>query len=216
MNKFEQELTGVKARVMEMGALAERTVAWASNALITRDRAVIAEVLAAEEKLDRFQVEIDSEAIRLITIYTPTAKDLRFLLMVVRINTELERIGDQAVNNCEYVEMFLSDPPPRPLNDLSRMTEITCQMVHDALQAFDQEDVQKAGQVVTLDDEVDSLDRQVFKDLLTDRTDDPELIKRCMSLILLARSLERIADHAVNICEEVIYLVKGEDVRHQT
>jgi phosphate transport system protein len=216
MNKFEQELMGVKARVMEMGALTERMVAWASNALITRDRAVVAEVLAAEEKLDRFQVEIDSEAIRLITIYTPTAKDLRFLLMVVRINTELERIGDQAVNNCEYVEMFLSDPPPSPLNDLSRMTEITCQMVHDALQAFDQEDVQKAGQVVTLDDEVDSLDRQVFKDLLTDRTDDAELIKRCMSLILLARSLERIADHAVNICEEVVYLVKGEDVRHQT
>ena len=216
MNKFEQELMDVKARVMEMGALTERMVAWASNALITRDRAVVAEVLAAEEKLDRFQVEIDSEAIRLITIYTPTAKDLRFLLMVVRINTELERIGDQAVNNCEYVEMFLSDPPPRPLNDLSRMTEITCQMVHDALEAFDQEDVQKAGQVVTLDDEVDSLDRQVFKDLLTDRTDDSELIKRCMSLILLARSLERIADHAVNICEEVVYLVKGEDVRHQT
>lgn len=216
MNKFEQELMDVKARVMEMGALTERMVAWASNALITRDRAVVAEVLAAEEKLDRFQVEIDSEAIRLITIYTPTAKDLRFLLMVVRINTELERIGDQAVNNCEYVEMFLSDPPPRPLNDLSRMTEITCQMVHDALEAFDQEDVQKAGQVVTLDDDVDSLDRQVFKDLLTDRTDDSELIKRCMSLILLARSLERIADHAVNICEEVVYLVKGEDVRHQT
>ena len=215
MKKFEQELTDVKVRVMEMGALAERMVAWASDALVKHDRAIIAEVLAAEEKLDRFQIEIDSEAVRLITIYTPTAKDLRFLLMVARINTELERIGDHAVNNCEYVEMFLSDPPPRPLHNLSRMTEITCQMMHGALQSFDQEDVQHAKQVITLDDEVDALNRQTFKDLLTDRTDDPDLIKRCMSLSLMAGSLERIADHAVNICEEVVYLVKGEDVRHQ-
>ena len=122
MKKFEQELADVRRRVMEMGALAEQMVAWSSDALVKRDRAIVAEVLAAEDKLDRFQIEIDSEAIRLITIYTPTAKDLRFLLMVVRINTELERIGDQAVNNCEYVEMFLSDPPQRPLDDLSRMT----------------------------------------------------------------------------------------------
>jgi phosphate transport system protein len=216
MKKFEQELAGVKQRVMEMGALAERMVAWASDALIKRDRAIIAEVLAAEERVDRFQVEIDGEAIRLITVYTPTAKDLRFLLMVTRINTELERIGDQAVNNCEYVEMFLSDPPPRPLKDLSRMTDVTCRMVHGAIQAFEREDVERARQVVALDDEVDGLNRQTFGDLLTDRTDDPDFIKRCMSLILLARSLERIADHAVNMCEEVIYLVKGEDVRHQT
>jgi len=216
MHRFEQELAGIKQRVMDMGALAERMVAWASTALIKHDRAVIAEVLAAEEKLDRFQVEIDSEAIRLITIYTPTAKDLRFLLMVVRINTELERIGDQAVNNCEYVEMVVSDPPPRALLDLTRMTDITCQMMHDALQAFDREDVAKAAQVVAMDDTVDSLNRQTFEDLLTDGTWDPELIRRSMSLGLLARSLERVADHAVNICEEVIYLVKGEDVRHQT
>lgn len=216
MKKFEQELASLKQRVMEMGALAESMIAWASDSLIKRDRAIIAQVLAAEEKLDRLQVEIDSEAIRLITIYTPIAKDLRFLLMVVRINTELERIGDQAVNNCEYVEMFLSDPPPRPLNDLSSMTDITCGMVHDALQAFDQEDLQKARQVLKLDDAVDRLNALTFRDLLADRTDDPDVIKRCMSLILLARSLERIADHATNICEEVVYVVQGEDIRHQT
>jgi phosphate transport system protein len=201
---------------MEMGALTESMIAWASDALIKRDRAIVQQVLAGEVKLDRFQVEIDSEAIRLITIYTPIAKDLRFLLMVVRINTELERIGDQAVNNCEYVEMFLSDPPPRPLYDISRMTEIACRMIHGALEAFDKEDVQSAEHAVTLDDEVDALNRQTFSDLLSDRTDDPDLVKRCMSLILLARSIERIADHAVNVCEEVIYLVKGEDIRHQT
>jgi phosphate transport system protein len=216
MKKFEHELAAVRNRVLEMGGHAERMVAWSSDALIKRDRSIIAKVLEAEDTLDRFQVEIDGEAVRLITVYTPTAKDLRFLLMVVRINTEIERIGDQAVNNCEYVEMFLSDPPPKPLHDLSRMTEITCEMVHGALHAFAHEDLPKAQHVVTLDDQVDALNRQTFSDLLLDRTDDADLVKRSMSLILLARSLERIADHAVNICEEVVYLVKGEDIRHKT
>ena len=136
MRKFELELDSLKSRLLEMGEVAERMVARASEALVQRDRKIVADVLAGEETLDRFQVEIDGEAVRLITVYTPTAKDLRFLLMVVRINTEIERIGDQAVNNCEYVEMFLSNPPARPLHDLSRMTDIACEMVHGALAAF--------------------------------------------------------------------------------
>jgi phosphate transport system protein len=215
MKKFEHELVALKQRVMEMGALAESMVAMASDALLKRDRGIIAEVRATEERVDRLQLEIDGEAVRLITIYAPTAKDLRFLLMVVRINTELERIGDQAVNNCEYVEMFLSDPSPQPLSDISRMTDITCGMLHDALLAFDKEDIAKARFVLKLDDAVDALNAQTFRDLLTDRRDDADLVTRSMSLILLARSIERIADHATNICEEVIYLVEGEDVRHK-
>ena len=216
MQKFEHELTAIKARLLEMGEQAERMVSWASDALLKRDRALVTKVIEAEEVLDRFQVQIEGEAIRLITIYTPTAKDLRFLLMVVRISTELERIADQAVNNSEYVKMFLSDPPPTMLRDLSRMTEITCEMVHGALHALAHEDLTMAERVATLDDQVDALDRQTFSDLLLERSDDPDLLKRSMSLILFARSLERIADHAVNICEEVVYLVKGEDIRHQT
>ncbi len=216
MRKFELELDSLKSRLLEMGEVAERMVARASEALVQRDRKIVADVLAGEETLDRFQVEIDGEAVRLITVYTPTAKDLRFLLMVVRINTEIERIGDQAVNNCEYVEMFLSNPPARPLHDLSRMTDIACEMVHGALAALASEDVEMARRVVALDDQVDALNRQTFTDLLVDGADnDPEMIKRSMSLILLARSLERIADHAENICEEVVFLVKGEDIRHQ-
>ncbi len=215
MRKFELELDSLKNRLLEMGQVAERMVARASEALVQRDRKIVADVLAGEERLDRFQVEIDGEAVRLITVYTPTAKDLRFLLMVVRINTEIERIGDQAVNNCEYVEMFLSNPPARPLHDLSRMTDIACEMVHGALAAFASEDVDMARRVVALDDQVDALNRQTFTDLLADSADDPDTVKRSMSLILLARSLERIADHAENICEEVVFLVKGEDIRHQ-
>jgi phosphate transport system protein len=216
MKKFEQELETLKQRVMEMGEVAESMVAWASTALVGRDRALIQKVQANEPKLDRYQLEIDSEAIRLITIYTPIAKDLRFLLMVARINSELERIGDQALNNSEYVLLLLSAPPAQTLRDISRMSEITRGMVHDALQAFHDEDTERAQQVLKADDEVDALNSQTFRDLLTDKSVGLDTINQGMTLILLARSLERIADHATNICEEVIYLVKGEDIRHQT
>lgn len=215
MKKFEQELESLKRQVMEMGEVAESMVAWASAALVERDREMIQRVIAAEPRLDRFQIEIDSEAIRLITVYSPIAKDLRFLLMVIRINSELERIGDQALNNCEYVELLLSAPPAQPLRDLSRMFNVTRGMVHDALQAFNDEDIERARQVLRADDEVDTLNGQTFRDLLTDKSTNQEILNQCMNLILVARSVERIADHATNICEEVIYMVKGEDVRHQ-
>lgn len=216
MKKFEQELDNLKQQVKEMGEVAEQMVVWASAAMIERDRAIIQQVLITEPKLDRFQVDIDREAIRLITVYSPIAKDLRFLLMVVRINTELERIGDQALNNCEYVEQLLSTPPPQPLLDLSKMAEITQKMVHDAFHAFLDEDIERAQRVLKADDEVDALNEQTFRDLLTDTVVNEETINQCMILILIARSLERIADHATNICEEVIYMVKGEDIRHQS
>jgi phosphate transport system protein len=134
--------------------------------------------------------------------------------MVARIDAELERIGDQAVNNCEYVQI-LSASPPAPLSDLSKMSEITRAMVHMALEAFDQEDTEKAQAVLRSDDEVDQLYYQTFSDLIADPSDDEDRLSRSMRLILVARSLERIADHATNICEEVIYMVKSEDVRHQ-
>lgn len=216
MKKFEQELDNLKQQVQGMGELAEQMVDWASAAMVQRDRAIIQQVIAAEPLMDRFQIEIDREAIRLITVYSPIAKDLRFLLMVARINTELERIGDQALNNCEYVEQLLSTPPPQPLLDLSRMADITRTMVRDALHAFLEEDIDRAEQVLKADDEVDALNSQTFRDLLTDTAVNQDTINQCMILILIARSLERIADHATNICEEVIYMVKGEDIRHQT
>ncbi len=214
MKRFELELDALKAKILEMGVVAERMVSRASEALVKRDRAIVADVLEGEETLDRFQVEIDGEAVRLITVYTPTAKDLRFLLMVVRINTELERIGDQAVNNCEYVQT-LSSVGAGPLGDITKMSEITRGMVRNALDAFDQEDIGKAELVLECDDEVDNLYNQTFSDLLEDTADDDDRLSRSMNLILVARSLERIADHATNICEEVIYMVNSEDIRHK-
>jgi phosphate transport system protein len=214
MKKFEQELDSLKRRVMEMGQTTEEMVAKSTAAILDRDPGAIEQVLADEAKLDRFQLEIDGEAVRLITIYTPIAKDLRFLLMVARINAELERIGDQAVNNCEYVQT-MQGAPVGPLSDISRMSDITQGMVRDALAAFDQEDVQMAESVLRNDDEVDQLYNQTFSDLLADPADDADRLSRSMNLILVARSLERIADHATNICEEVIYMVNSEDVRHK-
>lgn len=214
MKQFQQELAQLKQRVVDMGSLAETMVAGASRALIQGERATIQQVRASEPKLDRLQVEIDREAIRLITIYTPVAKDLRFLLMIARINSELERIGDQAVDNCEYVEL-LTVPLP-PLDDLSKMSEIVSGMVHDALRAFQEEDTQRAQAVMKLDDQVDALNARIFRELLEHPAAEPDIRAQCMSLILVARSLERIADHATNICEEVFYLVEAADIRHQT
>jgi len=216
MKKFAQELDSLKRQVMQMGDVAESMVGWAASALADRDRDMIERVRAGEPRLDRFQLDIDSDAIRLITVYTPIAKDLRFLLMVTRIVSELERIGDQALNNVQSVEALLAAPPPQALNDLARMSDVTRLMVHDALEAFHSEDVERAEQVLKADDEVDALNAQTFRDLLSDKAATQEMLNQCMHLILVARSVERIADHATNICEEVIYVVKGEDIRHQT
>jgi phosphate transport system protein len=214
MKQFQQELTALKLRVVGMGQLAASMVAGSSDALVKGERSRIDRVLADEPTLDRFQVEIDGEAIRLMTIYAPVAKDLRFLLMIARINSELERIGDQAVDNCEYLKL-LNNPQP-PLDDLTHMAAIVLGMVHDALQAFQDEDTQRAQAVMRLDDRVDALNAQVFRELLEHPAADAGSRAHSMSLILVARSLERIADHATNICEEVFYLVEGADIRHRT
>jgi phosphate transport system protein len=216
MKKFDQELATLKQRIVEMGALAESMVSGASDALINTNRAAIEQVRTSEPRLDRCQVDIDREAIRLITVYSPVAKDLRLLLMMARINSELERIGDQAVDNCKYVEILPSDPPPKPLRELSEMSVMTLGMVHDALQAFEHEDIDKAQAVIGLDDQVDAMNAGTFRDLLEHNATSPDIVTRGIGLILAAQSLERIADHATNICEEVFYLVEGEDIRHRT
>jgi phosphate transport system protein len=216
MKKFEQELSTLKRRMLEMGALAESMIVAASDALIDADRAAIAHVRSAEPTLDRYQIEIDREAIRLITVYAPVAKDLRLLLMMARINSELERIGDQAVDNCNYVEILPASPAPTRLAELSAMSAMTLRMVHDALQAFEHEDVDTARAVIGLDDQVDAMNGETFRALLEQTAAGRHVVPRGIGLILAAQSLERIADHATNICEEVFYLVEGEDIRHRT
>ena len=214
MQRLAEELERLKGRVVEMGDTVESMVIWAGNALIDRHPENIRRVFDGEPKVDQFQIEIDREAIRLITVFTPIARDLRFLLMVARINSELERIGDQALNNCEYIQQLPPNPRPRAFEDLSRMSDITRDMVRDALLTFKDESIDRAQQVVDTDDQIDTLYVQTFRDLLGGGTD-PNVVNESMTMILLARSLERIADHATNICEEVFYLVKAEDIRHR-
>jgi phosphate transport system protein len=215
MSHFGDKLESLKRQVAEMGEAVESMVAWAAAALADRHPESFRKVVGTEPRIDQFQIEIDREVIRLMTIYSPIAKDLRFLLMVARINSELERIGDQALNNCEYVEQLPASPRPAALADLSRMSEIARGMVHDALRAFNTEDTDRARGVVRLDDEVDALYIQTFRDLLKEGGANQDILNESMTMILLARSVERIADHATNICEEVIYAVQGEDIRHQ-
>jgi phosphate transport system protein len=214
MQRLAEELDRLKGRLIEMGDAVESMVTWAGTALVDRHPEGIRRVQEGEPRVDQFQIEIDGEAIRLMTVYTPIARDLRFLLMVARINSELERIGDQSLNNCEYIQQLPPNPRPRAFQDLSRMSDITQQMVRNALLTVKDEDVDRAQQVVDTDDEVDALYVQTFRDLLTGGTD-PASLSESMTMILLARSLERIADHATNICEEVFYLVKAEDIRHR-
>lgn len=211
MNRLGQELAELKQQVLEMGRLAESMVTDSWYGVARHDAACLARVVANEPTLDRDQVEADREAVRLIAVFTPVARDLRFLLTIARITSELERMGDHAVDHCEYAAL-IGDAPPTA--DLTTMADFVRRMVHDAIKAFADEDPRQAEAVMQLDARVDALYSQVFSDLLEHAPGDSRT--RSTGLILLARSLERIADHATNVCEEIFYLVEGADIRHQT
>jgi phosphate transport system protein len=212
--KFDQELDALKMDVVRMGEDAEAMIRESMKALVDREEARIAEVLKREESLDRAQVSIDDHVVRLIVTHAPVAYDLRLLLMIARMNSDLERIGDQAVNICENVRLLLGVPPLKPLVDLPRMADLAQRMVRGALEAFVKRSTDRAVETISADDQVDALNDQIFRELLTYMVQDPKNIPRAIALLLTARSLERIADHATNICEEVIYMLKGQDIRH--
>jgi len=212
--RFDAEMQVLKTKVVTMGGVVQEMIQTAMEALVSRNKNLVSKVNTLEEQVDRFQVDIDNDVVRLITVYGPVAIDLRFILMTTRINTELERIGDQTVNTCENVELLLSEPELKRLTDLPRMSDTAARMVRESLEAFVEKSTQKAAEVIKMDGEVDALDDQIFRELLTYMLSNPKNITRSVALLLTSRSLERIADHATNIAEEVIYMVKGEDVRH--
>jgi phosphate transport system protein len=214
MQKFYNELATLKQRLVDMGEMGQTMIGLALQSLIDRDPELIREVHSKEKQMNRFHVEIDDEAIRLLAVYSPVAEDLRFLLMVSRINSELERIGDQTVNVCESVELLISQEPLKPLIDLPRMAGLVSGMVRGSMEAFLEKDADKAWEIWNCDDQVDELNDQIFRELLTYVAASPHNFTRAIALILTARALERIADHATNICEEVVYIVLGRDIRH--
>jgi len=198
-----------------MGSLAESMIETAMRTLIVRKESIGAEVHKKEQQVNELQIAIDEQAVTLTALKQPVATDARFLFMASRIATELERIGDQAVNICQNAHHVIKAPPLRPLVDLPRMGEIAGSMVRDGLDALVRRDCAVAMRVLEEEQKVDAFRDQIFRVLLTYMMADPGTIERALSLILIARNLERVGDHATNIAEEVIYLVEGREVRHR-
>jgi phosphate transport system protein len=211
---FEEELQVLKQRLLNMGALVEERVHQAVLALIERRQDVAEQVAQGDGVVNALQIEIDDRALKLLALQQPIAGDLRLITSAIKINADLERIGDQAVNIAETVQRLIPQPPLKPLFDIPRMADIAQRMTHDSLDAFVKKDVHLARDVLHRDDDVDQLKDQVFRVLLTYMMADPGTIERALGLILISRNLERIADHATNIAEDVIFLVEAVDVRH--
>jgi phosphate transport system protein len=212
---FQEELELLKQRLLTMGGLAEERVRQAVGGLVDRNLAELNAVINGDEPLNRLHLEVDDLAFRLLALHQPMAVDLRAIVAAVKINSDLERVGDLAVNIAEAAIRYLPQPPVKPLVDLPRMGEIAQGMLRDALDSFVRKDTVLAQAVLNRDDLLDSLKTQVFRDLLTYMLQDPATIKASLDLILVSRHLERIGDHATNVAEDVIFMVSARDVRHR-
>lgn len=211
---FQEELEQLKTRLLEMGGLAEDRVRMAVDALVERDAALVDRVLSGDGPINQLHIEIDSRCFKLIALHQPMAVDLRSIVSAVKINTDLERVGDLAINIAEAVRRYLRHPPVKELIDIPRMADIAQAMLRDALDAYVRRDVDLAHRVLNEDDKLDALKTQVFRELLTYMLQDTSTIEPSLDLILISRHLERIGDHATNIAEDVIFLVSAKDVRH--
>lgn len=211
---FEEELEHLKARLLAMGGLAEDRVQKAVDGLVSRNPRRLDVVLKGDEPINQLHVEIDGLAFRLLALHQPMASDLRVIVAALKINSDLERVGDMAVNIAEAAHRYLALPPVKPLLDLPRMAEIAQTMLRDALDAFVKRDVDLAQSVLVRDDLLDNYKTQIFRELLTYMLQDPTKIEAGLELILISRHLERIGDHATNIAEDIIFVVSAKDVRH--
>lgn len=212
---YADQLSHLKETVLRMGGLVEQMTHRVVQALVERKPGMLADVRAMEAQVNQLHIDVDEICLEIIALRQPAAKDLRFITAAMKINTDMERIGDQAINITESAESLLAVPPLKPLIDIPRMAEIAKGMLKDALDAFVNGNDTLALATIKRDDDVDQLKDQVFRELLTYMMADPATIPRAMDLILVSRHLERIADHATNICEDVVFMVQGKDVRHQ-
>jgi len=212
--QFDEELKKLKEKLMQMASLTEKSISLAVRSLKDRKEKLAHQVFEGEEAVNLLDVEIDNLGLQLLALRQPMAVDLRFISSAMRIAVELERIADLSVNIAERVLDLLKVPLLKPLIDIPRMAEMAQNMVKDSIDAFINRDDQLARNVCERDDEVDDLNNQIFRELLTYMMQDPTTIKRAVDLILVARHLERMADHATNISEDVIYFVKGKTIKH--
>lgn len=211
---FDMELRELKERLLYEGALVERAIRDAIKALLERDSELAKRVIEDDEVINAKEVEVDEFCLRLLALRQPAARDLRFITTAIKINYDLERIGDMAVNICERVLELNEEPQLKPYIDLPTMASTVQLMVKESLDAFVKEDVELALKVTRDDEKVDQLLDQIFRELLTYMMQDLRTIKRATRLLFISKNLERMADHAVNIAELVIFMVEGKIIRH--
>jgi phosphate transport system protein len=213
---FDEELADLKTKLLRMAGQAEDQIDMALTALVTRDSALAREVIERDHQVNALDVEIDEESIRLLALHQPAARDLRLVTTAMKIATELERISDLAENVCERAIELNEEPQLKPYIDIPMMGNLARMMVKQSIDAFVRDDAQLARKVLTDDDIVDNLMEQLFRELLSFMLEDTRTISRAIRLSFIAKYLERMADHATNIAELVVYLVEGKIIRHTT
>jgi phosphate transport system protein len=211
---FHDELDALKQTLLAMGGLVEDQIRRAMRALLERDDVLAQDVIDRDRQVNTYDVEVDEQCVNLLALNQPAASDLRFITTAMKIVTDLERIGDQAVNIAQRALELNREPQLKPYIDLPRMADRAQRMVKESLDAFVARDTALARQVCAADAEVDALKEQIFRELLTYMMEDPRTVSRAIRVILISRFMERVADHATNIAEMVIYLVEGKMVRH--
>ncbi len=211
---FDRELQDLKDKLLLMAAKVEALINQSIEALKKKEENLVQSVFSLDKEVDRLEIEIEDQAVALIARHQPAASDLRFLVGAIKINNDLERIGDHGVNIAQSALRLLGQPDVKPLIDIPRMAALATGMLKDSLDSFVQNDPAKAKRVCERDDEVDDIKDQIFRVLLTYMMEKPETIGRAMELILVSRNLERIADLATNICEESIYIAEARVIKH--
>lgn len=211
---FDEELNELKEKILEMGSIAEKMVDYAIKALVENKEELIQEIISRENDVNHLHLEIDEICLRLLALYQPLAVDLRFITSAMKINSDLERIGDLAINIAGNISILIKQASLKPYVDIPKMNLLSREMVTKSLDAFVNRNAELAISVVLMDDEVDNLKDQLFRELLTFMISDSHNIEQSLAILLISRHLERIGDHATNIAEDVIFMVLGKDIRH--
>ena len=214
LRHFDEELATLKSKLLQMGALVEEQIREALRALVDRDEDLARKVIVNDRRVNTLDVEIDEACLELLALFKPAARDLRFITTAMKISTELERMSDLAENICERAIELNEEPQLKPYIDIPRMADKAMRMVWNSLDAFVKWDSELARKVLDDDDEVDELTEQIFRELLSFMIENPQTIPRAMRLSFIAKYIERIADHATNIGELVVYMVEGRIIRH--
>lgn len=216
MVRLEEEISKLKKMLFEMATSVEEMIAKSIKALKDQNMIMAEEVIRSDANINDMEISIDNQAIRILALFHPEAEDLRTVTMIMKINNDLERIGDHAVNIAEKTIYLADKPMVKPLIDIPRMADKAIQMLQESLDSFVNKDAQLAIEVCKKDDEVDSLEPQIVRELVTYMISDPQTIDRSLTIILIAREIERVADLATNIAEDTYYIASGKTLKHHS